>query len=216
MTEDLNITSTVSVLELFIVFLGLIGWLAAAFNITAAFSDQRRIKRSGLNGSMRRTVNGNVREELLRVLKLGLFILIGVIYMGTPPSIRPSNTVTTMLAGVCILMIEVLISYGSLASYYDRLRLKEDWAKEEVARHRAWDGKTERRHTPNVCPYCQRALGDALGDAQDHMDAADSSMADAAGSVAEARSNVTDALEIMSRHDKGHNGEEEVDTSGGT
>lgn len=165
MRIDFNITSTVSLVEVLVVTLGLIGWLAAAVNIISGWADQGRIRRSGLNGSMKRTVNGNLREEILRVLKLSLFIIIGLLYMTAEPPIRAATHAVTTWAGLCLLTVEVLMVYGSLASFYDRLRLKEDWAREK-ARHTLWDG-SERRQVPDLCPHCQKALRDVLSAALD-------------------------------------------------
>lgn len=155
---DIIVSSTVTLTELFVVLVTFGGLIAAIINGVEARVEHRRIVRSGHNGSKRRTTRWLVREEVLRVLGLLVFFGLGVLLTTQPQS---TPTLQGFVIKWLLIFVAAGLSYGSLAARYDRARLKDDWEHEEAERLKAeakWDGTTERRKSPDLCPHCEQPL----------------------------------------------------------
>lgn len=179
---DPNLSSTISLPELLVLLLAIVGLGAAWYNIAGARHDARIQRESGVNGYKKRLVRWSIREEALRMLALALFGAAAAVSMTVEPRVEPDDAFKAGLIFWAILFIEVLAVFGTFAAAYDRIRIKHDWDEEaaktqalaerlEVAEasvkatddaytaaHAPWDGVTERRAAPLTCPHCGQDL----------------------------------------------------------
>lgn len=115
----MNITDTLSVLEMLIIIMGLPG-LTVSILLIAVFQAQRSsIRRAGINGVNKRLTNADLRNEIFAAWLLGGFVAVGILSATVLPPIRPANAVVSTIIASIVISWEVVGTIGSLWRYVD-------------------------------------------------------------------------------------------------
>lgn len=166
----MKITDTISLLELFIVSIGLLGIGVFGLMMALLWSDRQVLKEAGQNGVDMRNNTGNMRNIFFWSLIVLLFILLGLRAMAVPEPVRQANQQTNELFLWAFISIEVIAVLAILWDYADRRANMRDLERLQhqealkAAQHR-------RRHDdpPPIEPMEMRADGgerERLGEAE--------------------------------------------------
>ena len=158
----MTLTPTISVLELFVVVIGIVGCAVSLSMMAILWRDRGILKAEGQNGIDRRLVMGNMRNEIARLLILVGYIGLGIYAMSIPEPVRAVNRRAGEVTLWIFVAFEVIVVLASLWDYVDRQRNIADLAKRRVVRDRQQERNGEADHQPPV-DYHDMGMGEAEG-----------------------------------------------------
>lgn len=131
----MNVTETLSVLELLIIIMGLPG-LTVSILLIAVFQGQRTsLRKAGINGVNKRLTNADLRNEIFAAWKLAGFITIGILSALVPPRTGESNLLISTIIASVVISWEVVETLGSLWRFVDFRKNKDAVREVEIDRH---------------------------------------------------------------------------------
>lgn len=118
----IDLSPTVTLLELLVVILGIIGTPISLVMLAYIQGDRRNVRLSGMNGINKRLTNSDLRNELSRTYKLVCYTAMGIILMTLPNAVRAGNQVGAIVLNMMLLSWEVIAVLNSLWAFVDRRR----------------------------------------------------------------------------------------------
>lgn len=76
------------------------------------------------NGALRIVANGNIRNELFRVIGWGIFLLIGILALQTPQPVLPEVTLQSQITIYSLLLFAALLLISTICDRWDRIRIQ--------------------------------------------------------------------------------------------
>jgi hypothetical protein len=116
----MNLSSTIDLIELVVVIVGIIGLTISLIMVAYIQGDRRNVRKSGTNGISKRLTNADLRNELSRTYKLLCFVIIGLLSMLIQPPIRESGRVVGDILKWMLISWELIAVANSLHAYVDR------------------------------------------------------------------------------------------------
>lgn len=118
----MNITETLSLLELLIIVMGLPGLTISILLIAVFQGDRGNLRKTGVNGINKRMTNADLRNEILAAYQLAGFVALGLIYSAVPPAAPAAVEAVSIVAYILIISWEVKETLGSIWRFVDRKR----------------------------------------------------------------------------------------------
>lgn len=118
----MNLTPTISVLELVYALVALYGLIVTTQNALDALADYRVIGQRRLNGGRRIVARGNIRREYLRIGQLAGCLVIALYAMTRPP-MPGFHPIQVLIVPACLIVIEVTCVINSASDRHDRKAL---------------------------------------------------------------------------------------------
>jgi hypothetical protein len=111
--------------EILVTVLALIGLIIGLLNVSDAMRDLM-LGLTNVGGELIPIVAwNNVRNELLMVTILSVYLVVGLVGVLTPPNYSPQASISSVLAPVLFVGAEVLIVANSFANRKDRMILRQ-------------------------------------------------------------------------------------------
>lgn len=124
----MNLTHTVSLLEVFLVVIGLIGIGLCLLMFATLWRDRGILRAAGQNGIDRRLVMGNMRVVLFCLFVIVVFTALGTLAMFVPEPVRSENRTQGEIVAWALILIDVGAVLIILWDYIDRQRNMADLA----------------------------------------------------------------------------------------
>lgn len=131
----MTLTNTISLLEAFVVVIGLIPFMVYLLMMKFYLRDRQVIIAEKQNGVDRRNVMGNIRNASLWAFIVVVFIGLGLRGMTVPEPIRESTRQQSALILWALLSIEIVAAGAILWDYVDRRKNMRDLAR-RIALHK--------------------------------------------------------------------------------
>lgn len=128
----MGLTPTISVLELFVVLIGLLGLVVFILMIGLLWRDFRVLKENKQNGVDRRLVLGNMRNAIHCAFIVLIFVLLGLRGMFVPEPIAASTRTQSALIYWALLSVEIAAVLVILLDYVDRRSNMRDLKRRQL------------------------------------------------------------------------------------
>lgn len=103
--------------------LACIGILSHSKGTREGWLDLKALAVTKANGPRRRVAVGNIRNEVIRLVKQSLFLAVGIVAMNLP---SPMFTAAGLFSRSVFILAEILMVYASIAQNLDRKAIQED------------------------------------------------------------------------------------------
>jgi hypothetical protein len=123
---------TVTIIEVIWTAVAGIGLAVSIWALNDAVATLRYLEARSINGARHLTARANTRNEVIRTLIHGMYLILGIIALAAPPA-NPAHPIsaTSVIIGVGLITTVTLLITKTIWSRHDRQRVIELLSKSE-------------------------------------------------------------------------------------